>query len=133
MRSFVSSLSREIVVCCRWLAGGCGHEFRGIPAVNANRFRPLGRSFVTAMAGLAIVLSLVALTSPAAVSAEEAVAEAAATAAATADVGVTAAGYKPNLMSVEQMVEKLWTGADTVWVLICSMLVFFMNLGFGCV
>jgi len=41
--------------------------------------------------------------------------------------------YKPNLLTMEQMVEKLWTGADTVWVLLCSMLVFFMNLGFGCV
>ncbi|RLS31988.1 MAG: ammonium transporter [Planctomycetota bacterium] len=41
--------------------------------------------------------------------------------------------YAPNLMSLEQMVEKLWTGADTVWVLVCAMLVFFMNLGFGCV
>ena len=59
-------------------------------------------------------------------------------AAATADAAAaTAAGepapYQPNLMSMEQMVEKLWTGADTVWVLICGMLVFFMNLGFGCV
>ena len=54
-------------------------------------------------------------------------------AAAAADAAATATGYKPNLMSLEQMVEKLWTGADTVWVLICSMLVFFMNLGFGCV
>ncbi len=59
-------------------------------------------------------------------------------AAATADAAAApAAGepapYQPNLMSVEQMVEKLWTGADTVWVLVCGMLVFFMNLGFGCV
>ena len=59
-------------------------------------------------------------------------------AAATADAAAaTAAGepapYQPNLMSMEQMVEKLWTGADTVWVLVCGMLVFFMNLGFGCV
>ena len=128
MRSIVLSLSRDLADGCRWLAGGCGLGF----AKTSVESRSVGRSFVTAMAGLAIVLSLVALASPAAFSAEEAaVAEPAA--AAAADAGVTAAGYKPNLMSVEQMVEKLWTGADTVWVLLCSMLVFFMNLGFGCV
>ena len=128
MRSIVSSLFRDVSDGCRWLAGGCGLGFAKTPVES----RSAGRSFVTAMAGLAIVLSLVALASPAAFSAEDAaVAEPAA--AAAADAGVTATGYKPNLMSVEQMVEKLWTGADTVWVLICSMLVFFMNLGFGCV
>ena len=128
MRSIVLSLSRDLADGCRWLAGGCGLGFVKTPVES----RSVGRSFVTIMAGLAIVMSLVALASPAAFSAEEAaVAEPAA--AAAADAGVTAAGYKPNLMSVEQMVEKLWTGADTVWVLLCSMLVFFMNLGFGCV
>ena len=128
MRSIVLSLSRDLADGCRWLAGGCGLGFVKTPVES----RSAGRSFITAMAGLAIVMSLVALASPTAFSAEEAaVAEPAA--AAAADAGVTAAGYKPNLMSVEQMVEKLWTGADTVWVLLCSMLVFFMNLGFGCV
>ena len=128
MRSIVLSLSRDLADGCRWLVGGCGLGFAKTPVES----RSVGRNFVTAMAGLAIVMSLVALASPAAFSAEEAaVAEPAA--AAAADAGVTAAGYKPNLMSVEQMVEKLWTGADTVWVLLCSMLVFFMNLGFGCV
>ncbi|RLS34794.1 MAG: ammonium transporter [Planctomycetota bacterium] len=39
----------------------------------------------------------------------------------------------PPLPTVEEMVPKLWMAADTVWVLVCSMLVFFMNLGFGCV
>jgi len=92
----------------------------------------MGRNLVTVMAGLAILLSLASLTAPIAFSADEVVAEPVA-AAAVVDAGMTATGYKPNLMSVEQMVEKLWTGADTVWVLICSMLVFFMNLGFGCV
>ena len=65
----------------------------------------------------------------------------AATAAAPADAAAAESSapefeegvYKPNLLTMEQMVEKLWTGADTVWVLLCSMLVFFMNLGFGCV
>ena len=128
MRSIVLSLSRDLADGCRWLAGGCGLGFVKTPVES----RSAGRNFITAMAGLAIVMSLVALASPTAFSAEEAaVAEPAA--AAAADAGVTAAGYKPNLMSVEQMVEKLWTGADTVWVLLCSMLVFFMNLGFGCV
>jgi Amt family ammonium transporter len=35
--------------------------------------------------------------------------------------------------SAEEMVKSLWLAADTVWVLVCGMLVFFMNLGFGCV
>ena len=39
----------------------------------------------------------------------------------------------PAPPTVEEMVPKLWMAADTVWVLVCGMLVFFMNLGFGCV
>ncbi|MFZ4636453.1 MAG: hypothetical protein ACOYMC_03505, partial [Pirellulales bacterium] len=39
----------------------------------------------------------------------------------------------PTPPTVEEMVPKLWVAADTVWVLVCGMLVFFMNLGFGCV
>jgi Amt family ammonium transporter len=39
----------------------------------------------------------------------------------------------PAPLTVEAMVPKLWMAADTVWVLVCGMLVFFMNLGFGCV
>lgn len=35
--------------------------------------------------------------------------------------------------TTEEMVTNLWLAADTVWVLIAGMLVFFMNLGFGCV
>ena len=56
--------------------------------------------------------------------AEEAVADATAAAAAPA---------APAPPTVEEMVPKLWMAADTVWVLVCGMLVFFMNLGFGCV
>jgi Amt family ammonium transporter len=56
--------------------------------------------------------------------AEEAVADAAAPAAAPAPSAAP---------TVEEMVPKLWMAADTVWVLVCGMLVFFMNLGFGCV
>ncbi|MFM8434785.1 MAG: ammonium transporter [Planctomycetia bacterium] len=44
-----------------------------------------------------------------------------------------AAPAPPTPPTVEEMVPKLWTAADTVWVLVCGMLVFFMNLGFGCV
>jgi ammonium transporter, Amt family len=33
----------------------------------------------------------------------------------------------------KEATDKLVIGLDTVWVLICGMLVFFMNLGFGCV
>ena len=39
----------------------------------------------------------------------------------------------PTPPTIEEMVPKLWVAADTVWVLVCGMLVFFMNLGFGCV
>jgi Amt family ammonium transporter len=92
------------------------------------RTRTLARSFVMAAFGWVVVLALVTVLSQAAFPAEEAAAK-----PAVAEIETTASGFKPNLMSVEQMVEKLWTGADTVWVLICSMLVFFMNLGFGCV
>jgi Amt family ammonium transporter len=44
-----------------------------------------------------------------------------------------AAPATPPPPTVEEMVPKLWMAADTVWVLVCGMLVFFMNLGFGCV
>ena len=49
------------------------------------------------------------------------------------DVAATAAPAPPAPPTVEEMVPKLWMAADTVWVLVCGMLVFFMNLGFGCV
>jgi Amt family ammonium transporter len=39
----------------------------------------------------------------------------------------------PTPPTTEEMVTKVWMAADTCWVLICGMLVFFMNLGFGCV
>ncbi len=130
MRSVLSSLRGDVLNGFRWLAGGCGLSSRAGFAGQVGA-RSAGRSLVTAVAGFAIVMCTVTLLSRTALPADEAVAEPAA--AAAADPGVTATGYKPNLMSVEQMVEKLWTGADTVWVLLCSMLVFFMNLGFGCV
>ena len=40
-----------------------------------------------------------------------------------------AATSMPPPPTVEEMVPKLWVAADTVWVLVCGMLVFFMNLG----
>jgi Amt family ammonium transporter len=60
--------------------------------------------------------------------AEEAVADAAAPAAAA-----PATPAAPTPYTADEMVSKLWVAADTVWVLVCGMLVFFMNLGFGCV
>jgi Amt family ammonium transporter len=39
----------------------------------------------------------------------------------------------PAAMTAEEVMSKLGVGIDTIWVLICGMLVFFMNLGFGCV
>ena len=118
------------------LAGGFGRRASS-GLINLAKPRSAGRNIVTVAAGIAILVSLASLLSPMSLRAEDAVTEPAAVAAAepaaAAEPETTATGYKPNLMSVEQMVEKLWTGADTVWVLICSMLVFFMNLGFGCV
>ena len=51
-------------------------------------------------------------------------------------VGMTPAVASPTAPpapTADEMMAKLWTAADTVWVLVCGMLVFFMNLGFGCV
>ena len=39
----------------------------------------------------------------------------------------------PPAPTAEEILPNLWLAADTVWVLVCGMLVFFMNLGFGCV
>jgi len=136
MRSVLTSPFGEFLGDVWRLAGGLGRRASSGLITVAKPSNP-GRNIVTVAAGVAILASLAALMSPMSLRAEDAVAEPAATAAAepaaAAVPETTATGYKPNLMSVEQMVEKLWTGADTVWVLICSMLVFFMNLGFGCV
>lgn len=126
MRLFLPSLLGECVRLSRGRFGSAGSP----AAVAGPRPRFAGRSLVAAAAGFAVMVSLTACLAQVGLSADDPVAEPAAAAAAAE---TTATGYKPNLMSVEQMVEKLWTGADTVWVLICSMLVFFMNLGFGCV
>lgn len=134
MRSVLSSPIGEFVGGLLGIAGGFGRRASsGLGTLT--KASHVGRNLVTAVVGIAILVSLAALMSPMSLQAQDAVAEPAAATAAepAADVGTTPSGYKPNLMSVEQMVEKLWTGADTVWVLICSMLVFFMNLGFGCV
>ena len=88
----------------------------------SNEARASRRSFVANVTGLAVVAAVLALLPAVGMGADDAVAEPAV--AAAADAGVTATGYRPNVMSNEQMVEKLWTGADTVWVLICAMLVF---------
>lgn len=87
----------------------------------------LGRSVLF----LAFLLGIVSAFPISSSSAEEEIGSG--TAAVSESPAAAPAVPKPNLMSLEMMVEKLWTGADTVWVLICSMLVFFMNLGFGCV
>ncbi len=39
----------------------------------------------------------------------------------------------PPIPPQEELFKNLFLAADTVWVLVCGMLVFFMNLGFGCV
>jgi Amt family ammonium transporter len=48
----------------------------------------------------------------------------------TAPAETPAAAPAPDLAAT---VAKLTVGIDTVWVMVCGMLVFFMNLGFGCV
>jgi Amt family ammonium transporter len=55
-------------------------------------------------------------------------------AAATEEAPAAApAAEAPTPPTSEDVYKNLWVAADTVWVLVCGMLVFFMNLGFGCV
>lgn len=44
-----------------------------------------------------------------------------------------AAQDAPKPPSTEDIGKTVWMAADTMWVMVCGMLVFFMNLGFGCV
>jgi Amt family ammonium transporter len=44
-----------------------------------------------------------------------------------------AAAAEPPAPTTEELIGKLTVGLDTVWVMVAGMLVFFMNLGFGCV
>jgi len=79
----------------------------------------LGMSFVTANSGN--------------VHAQEAPAtEAAAPAEAPAE-GTAVAAPAPTPPTAEEVMGKLSVGIDTIWVMVCGLLVFFMNLGFGCV
>ena len=75
---------------------------------------------------LAVACSALACSAPVPVHAEDAPAAAVSEPAAAAAPAIA-------VPSSEEMVKKLWLAADTVWVLVCGMLVFFMNLGFGCV
>ena len=54
-------------------------------------------------------------------------------AAATAEAPAAEAAAPAAPPTAEEVLSKLTVGIDTIWVLVCSMLVFFMNLGFGCV
>jgi Amt family ammonium transporter len=54
-------------------------------------------------------------------------------AAAATEAAAPAAPAAPEPPTMEATYKNLWVAADTVWVLVCGMLVFFMNLGFGCV
>ncbi len=82
-------------------------------------FAFLVRSFLPVLVAIAVMAAC-----GASVMAEDAVADAAPAAAAATP---------PAPPTTEEIVPKLWVAADTVWVLVCGMLVFFMNLGFGCV
>lgn len=55
----------------------------------------------------------------------------AAEAAAPAEAAEAAPPATPP--TAEEVMAKLSVGIDTIWVMVCAMLVFFMNLGFGCV
>jgi Amt family ammonium transporter len=111
MRSFAGSPS-----------GDCG------PLPAWSRFLPaLGRT-LTVFAALACAASAVHAADETATPAPTAAASDPASAADPAPAAPVIA-----VPSAEEMVKSLWLAADTVWVLVCGMLVFFMNLGFGCV
>jgi Amt family ammonium transporter len=83
---------------------------------------------------VALVLLMSALLSHSAVAALQdapVAAEAAPTAESTA--AEAPADPPPAPPTAEEVMAKLSVGIDTVWVMVCGMLVFFMNLGFGCV
>jgi Amt family ammonium transporter len=50
-----------------------------------------------------------------------------------APAAAPAAPAAPTLESLQAAADKLTIGLDTVWIMVCGMLVFFMNAGFGCV
>ena len=52
---------------------------------------------------------------------------------AAEEAGVSSAGLAEELASVKAALADQKVAADTVWVLVCGMLVFFMNTGFGMV
>ncbi len=86
-----------------------------------------GPRFPFALGACCLLLACLSVSVCGVAGAEEVVADAAAAAPAAS---VPAAPKPPT---IDEMVPKLWLAADTVWVLVCGMLVFFMNLGFGCV
>jgi len=51
----------------------------------------------------------------------------------TEAVVVTEEVAAPAPLTAEEVMGKLSVGIDTIWIMVCGMLVFFMNLGFGCV
>jgi Amt family ammonium transporter len=65
--------------------------------------------------------------------AQDAAAATEAVVAAPAEEAPAPAPETPAPPTVEQTLAKLSVGIDTIWVMVCGMLVFFMNLGFGCV
>lgn len=72
----------------------------------------------------------VAAPSPAETAPAEAAKESSSTSAAAAEA-VTAP--TDPVAALNETMTKLTVGLDTLWVMVCGMLVFFMNLGFGCV
>ncbi|MBL9090480.1 MAG: ammonium transporter [Planctomycetaceae bacterium] len=48
-------------------------------------------------------------------------------------VGPSADAQTPTPEELSEKIGTLTVGLDTVWVMLCGMMVFFMNLGFGCV
>ena len=86
-----------------------------------------GPRFPFALGACCLLLACLSVSVCGVAGAEEVVADAAASAPAAS------APAAPTPYTADEMVSKLWVAADTVWVLVCGMLVFFMNLGFGCV
>lgn len=87
-------------------------------------------------AAAALVLLVSVLSSHSAVAAPQdspVAAEAAPDAASTPVEAEAPADPPPAPPTAEEVLSKLSVGIDTIWVLVCGMLVFFMNLGFGCV
>jgi len=95
----------------------------------------IGSTFFSWRPALAVLLATAGLLfSAAAVSrAQDGATSTEPVAAAPAAPPAEEAPATPAPPTVEETLTRLSVGIDTIWVMVCGMLVFFMNLGFGCV